>query len=249
MKITAIQEQQKHKDRLNVLVDGTFAFGVHMDVLLDFQLKIGMELTEALVTKIKTADAFRQAYDKALNYLSGRPHSAQEVRQYLRNRLIYKHPDYAGLTGEAKEMFRQDQEVAGERIVDKLRQVDYLDDAAFAKWWISNRQQFRPRGKRLLLLELKSKGVSDGDIATALTTPSEEGHFRSEIEDGKGESREGSDEGFDELGAALKVGEKYGRKYIQSPEREFRQKVGQHLAGKGFDWDTIETVLKRIRQN
>lgn len=252
MKITAIEEQKKRKDRLSVFADGQFAFGVHPDVLLDHHLKVGMELDDVKVATVKTDDAFRTSYDKAIGYLSGRPHSAQEVRQYLRDKLIYKHPDYVDLTdSNAKEIFREQQEQSIERIVERLVEQKYVDDAAFAKWWIDNRREFKPRGKRLLLLELKARGVSNADIQAALTTPHEEGHFTGEAEgrhDGMmARWHESGRNADDEVSLAVKASEKYARKYAGLPEREFKQKVGQYLGRKGFDWETIEAAIVALK--
>ena len=44
-------------------------------------------------------------------------------------------------------------------VLEKLRQKKYLDDYAFSAWWIENRSQFRPRGKRALEQELYQKGI------------------------------------------------------------------------------------------
>ena len=46
---------------------------------------------------------------------------------------------------------------------EKLVVLDLLDDLAFAAWWIDQRNTFRPKGKKLLVYELKQKGIS-GEI-------------------------------------------------------------------------------------
>lgn len=254
MKITDVTEQKRNKDRLNVFVDGRFSFGVHPEVWLDFGLKVGREISEEIVNQVKAADDFRQAFDRALNFLSSRPRSRREVEQYLRDKLIYKNSDYAELeSSEEKEKYRAEKAESIERILDRLAEKKYLDDAAFAKWWIDNRRQFRPRGKRLLLLELKAKGVSDADIEAALTTPDEEGHFSSEAAKRPASSVQHPEmdaHSFsvsDEVALAVRVAEKYGKKYMELDEWEFKQKVGRHLASKGFDWEVVEEAIKQVR--
>ena len=244
MKITAIEQQKKNKERFSVFVDGEFAFGVHPDILLDHGLKNGQEIDDQLISAIKTDDSFRVAYDKAIGYLAGRPHSEREVRQYLRDKLIYKLDEYRELAdSEAKTQFRSDKESAIEAIITKLQDRKYLDDVAFAKWWITNRREFRPRDKRLLLLELKAKGVSDADITTALTTPSDEGHFQSE----KQSELSGASERDSEVQLAMGLAEKQRRKYAGSDERQFRQKMSRFLAGKGFEWEVIDEVITKMK--
>lgn len=239
MHISAIEPQQKHKERVSIFLDGQFAFGLYMDVVVDYRLKVGQELSDSLVEELKTADAFRAAYDKALGYLAVRPRSEREVKQYLRNKLIYQHPDYAGISHEEKDTFVSTQERSISKIMQKLSDASFIDDAAFAKWWIDNRRQFRPRGKRLLLLELQAKGVSAQDIETALITPDETGHFRSETEKGGQQ--------YDEAADAYVLAEKYARKHMSMDEYQFKQKVGRYLASKGYDWDIIEVVVKKLR--
>ncbi len=55
-----------------------------------------------------------------------------------------------------------------ERIMNKLREQKLVDDLAFAMFWISNRQQFRPSGERLLKMELRQKRIADDVIVQAL---------------------------------------------------------------------------------
>jgi regulatory protein len=161
------------------------------------------------------------------------------VRQQLRDKLIYHHPDFVEQTEHTKELFIETQTASIEVIIQKLQANNLIDDATFAKWWIQNRQTFQPRGKRLLLLELKTKGVSDLDIATALTTPNEEGHFHSEVKESAPPS---------ESDTALLLAQTFLRKHPRITPKEYSTKVARHLASKGFDWDTIKQALTRLNQ-
>jgi regulatory protein len=73
-------------------------------------------------------------------YLSYRPRSEAELRQWLRRR------DFAS-------------EVAEEAIT-RLREQNLCDDFAFAQFWKDNRLSFRPKSKRLIEKELRDKKVS-----------------------------------------------------------------------------------------
>lgn len=235
MTITDITQQQKNKDRLNIFIDGKFSFGLHLDVVVNHRLKKGLDVTDEMIKKLQSDDAFQQAYDKTLGYLARRPRSVHETRQYLRDKLIYRHPDYSAHTDSAsKDSFSSTQEELIEQIINQLQQRNYLDDIAFAKWWIANRREFKPRGKRLLLLELKTKGLSNQDIHTALTTPSEEGHFSSERTE------------YSEKDAATQLASKRYKKYSHLPQLEQKQKLSQYLTGKGFEWDIINEVLNEL---
>ncbi len=238
MKITDIATQQKNGDRVNIYVDGQFAFGLHIEVLLQHRLQKNQEVTESQVAELKAADAFRQAYDKSLNFLSVRPRSSREILQYLRQKLIYKHPDYThNSQSDSRLRFIAEQQTSIEQVMARLTEAGYIDDVAFARWWITNRQRFRPRGKRLLLLELKAKGVSTADIEAALMTPREEGHFSSELTE------------FNEAEAATQLATKYLKKHNQLSNYEQKQKLSRYLAGRGFDWDVINQVTQELLQD
>lgn len=55
-----------------------------------------------------------------------------------------------------------------QRVLDKLREHSYVDDLAFARFWIGNREQFKPMGERALRQELRAKRVADDVIQQAL---------------------------------------------------------------------------------
>jgi regulatory protein len=55
-----------------------------------------------------------------------------------------------------------------DEVVERLIELGYLDDLAFAKAWIESRDRARPRGEVALRRELQSKGLPDETIRTAL---------------------------------------------------------------------------------
>ena len=86
--------------------------------------------------------------DLAYRYLSYRPRSEAEVRQYLRRR------SFGG------EML--------ERAIAELKGQNLVDDLAFAEFWKNNRLSFKPRSSRLIKKELRDKGVA-GEIIGEVT--------------------------------------------------------------------------------
>jgi regulatory protein len=72
-KITAIQPQQKNPQRVNVYLDGDFAFGLAR--VTAGWLKVGQELSEEKISSLQ-----------ALHFLSYRLRSSAEVRQNLAKR-------------------------------------------------------------------------------------------------------------------------------------------------------------------
>ncbi len=55
-----------------------------------------------------------------------------------------------------------------EMLLDRFTEVGLVDDLAFARLWVSSRQQTRGLARRVLALELRRKGVDPDVIAVAL---------------------------------------------------------------------------------
>ncbi|NJM52668.1 MAG: hypothetical protein HC846_04275 [Blastocatellia bacterium] len=80
--ITALKVQAKAKDRVNVSLDGEFAFGLALIHAL--WLKIGQQLSDAEIAELQAADTLEKAQQRALNLISYRPRSVKEVKQRLK---------------------------------------------------------------------------------------------------------------------------------------------------------------------
>ncbi|MBM3187795.1 MAG: RecX family transcriptional regulator [Chloroflexi bacterium] len=150
--VTALRVQKRRKDRVNVYLDGCYAFSLQDVVAAG--LHVGQTLAEGEIEELRRRDNSESAYDKALSYLSYRNRSALEVRRYLRDKEV---PEDA---------------IAG--VMARLERNRLIDDLAFARYWVENRRTFRPRGAWALRAELRQKGVRDEVISTALEDQDEE---------------------------------------------------------------------------
>jgi len=110
-----------------------------------------------------------------------------------------------------------------EAVLGQLRDHQLLDDAAFASYWVEQRQAFRPRGAHVVRGELRRLGVKPGDLQAAV------------------ESLEPQAE---EL--AFRAAQKRAGQLSELDERTFTTKLSQFLARRGFDWDTIAAVVRRL---
>jgi regulatory protein len=146
--ITALRFQKRGQRRVNVYLDGDYAFA--LQAVLAAPLRVGQTLSSEAICELQKRDAAENAYEKALAYLSYRPRSRAEVVTYLEGRKV-------------------ETEVAN-MVVDRLAKAGLLDDEAFAQFWVENREQFRPRGTRALRWELQRKGVPPAAIERALQT-------------------------------------------------------------------------------
>src|SRR3989344_3020248 len=94
-------------------------------------------------------DGFEKFYNKALKFLSYRPRSEKEIRDYLKIK-------------NQKSKIKNDDKVI-ESIISKLKEYKFLNDEEFVKWWIEQRTTFKPRSLKLIKIELGQKGI-DKDL-------------------------------------------------------------------------------------
>ena len=201
--ITALVAQKKNPDRANVYLDGKFAFG--LAAIEAVRLKRGQVLTDADIERLQAADDVEQAREKALRFLSNRPRSEWEVRQNLLK---------AGYGDETID-----------RVLERLRGVALVDDAAFVRYWIENRAQFKPRGVVALRQELRLKGV-DREVIDAVLE----------------ESAQAEDQ------AALQAALAKADRYRQLPRPEFAQKLSAYLMRRGFNYEIVREAVQAAWQ-
>ncbi len=119
---------------------------------------------------------------------------------------------------------KQYEEAVIEAAIERLVAEGLIDDAEFARFWSENRTTFRPRGTRALRYELRQKGVANEDMEDALAA-------------------------VDEDEAAFAAVERKAEAWRNLPEDEFKQKVLNFLARRGFGYATARGVLQRLRED
>lgn len=150
--ITSLKVQKRNRERVNVYLDGEYAFGLSRIVAA--WLKIGQELDETEIEALQAEDAQEVAYQRSLNFLSFRDRTESEIRKYLSDK------DIPATTIEY--------------VVERLQRSGLLNDRRFAESWVENRSEYRPRGRRALAYELRRKGVSEEAINAAVESVDEE---------------------------------------------------------------------------
>lgn len=150
-------------------------------------------------------DNFQKFYDRALRFLSYRPRSEKEITNFLKKKKV--EPPIIS------------------KIIKKLKEQNFINDEEFTKWWIEQRTHFRPRGIRVIKLELRQKGISQEIIDEILSN-----------EDIKILSEE----------SARKLIEKKIISYKGLPKQELYQKLSQFLLRRGFDWETVKEVIDEV---
>jgi len=143
-KITALRMGRGRRKRVNVFLDGRFAFSLEAEVVLKEGLQVGQELSSSQIEALTGYDHFHRCLNTAARYLSYRPRSESEIRERLHQR---------GFDGDSVEA-----------VITKLRTQGLVDDMAFAQFWKDNRESFSPRSQWLTKLELRRKGVASDII-------------------------------------------------------------------------------------
>lgn len=199
MQITALEIQKRNKERVNVYLDGEYAFS--LNVIKAAALRKGQELTEAEIAALQGEDSVGQAVDSAARFLAYRPRSTAEVRRNLFEKGM---PD-----------------AVIDQAVERLEQMGYLDDHAFAKFWMENRQNFKPLSQRALRYELRQKGVSDDIIDGVLG-------------------------GLEDEKAAYNAAQSQVRRLRNTTPENFRVRLGVFLQRRGFSHHTAHDVINRL---
>jgi regulatory protein len=207
MTITGISIQIKDKNRVNISVDGAYRFSLDIFQVGDLGIKIGKEYSEEELVALETESQFGKLYTRALEYCLTRPHSGKEMCDYL----YKKTRDIRTKTGSVKQGVSTE---ITSRVYNRLLERGYIDDEAFTRFWVENRNLRKGMSKRKLIAELRAKGVDQAIIDEQLTnsTRSDQGELQKII----------------------------AKKRVRYPDI---QKFMQYLARQGFSYDDITSAL------
>ncbi|MEE8347097.1 MAG: RecX family transcriptional regulator [Dehalococcoidia bacterium] len=202
MRVTAVEKQRRGK-RVNLYLDGRFTLSLSAEVAAQAGLRAGDELDDEALRSLRETESRSGAMATALRLLSYRPRSESELRQRLDRR------------GTPPDLV--------EATLQRLRELNLVDDTAFAQAWVESRHRTSPRGRRLLRQELGAKGV-DSDVLRPLL------------------------EQIDEADAALRAASRRALSLRTHPYPEFRRRLGDFLRRRGFDYDTVRRTVERLWQ-
>lgn len=197
--ITGLKQQVKRADRVSVYLDGEYGFGLHRSVAASLQ--VGQQLRPPEIEQLKRLDRIETAVQRAARLVAGRPRSEHELELRLK-RQGYE-PDEV------------------EQAIERLRSGGLVDDLEFARAWVENRMDFRPRGTIALRSELRRKGVAREVIDQAL-------------------------EDFDEAEAARRAAVAGARKYQHLSPDDYRRRLSAYLSRRGFNYQTISPLLREL---
>lgn len=196
--ITALTMQKRHNERVNLFLDGAYAFSLSLDVAIG--LKRGQCLSPDEILALQHDDEILRAYHDAIRLLGYRPRSRAELERRL---------DQKGFAPAAVA-------AALQRLIDKR----YVDDDAFARYWLEQRQRSRPRGARAIGYELRQKGVDHDTINRVL-------------------------DDVDEDAAAWAAIERKLNRWQALDEATFRKKAVGFLSRRGFAYSAVRSACQK----
>ena len=160
---------------------------------------------------------YEKLLQASIRFVSYRPRSEKEIRDFLETKLK-RWKTFGGTVVQ--------------KVVDRLAELGYVDDAKFAAWWIEQRQTFKPKGMRLIIQELKAKGISREFLEDVVC------QFSSD--------RNKVDKLLDEAKAARGAVQKKLLLWQKLPLLVRKKKLFDFLSRRGFSWDTISRVIDEV---
>jgi regulatory protein len=176
---------------------------LRLDVVAMGRLVVGQELSPARRAELEAEDQRLGALEAALKLVAAGPRSERDLRERLTRR-----------RGFGRE--------AVDHAVGRLRELGYLDDSVFARYYVEARQA-SPRSKRALSFELSRKGVAKLHVEAAL-----EAHSDAE--------------------AAYAAAQRRVRSLATADRQTFERRLGSFLASRGFGYGVARSTVARCWQ-
>ena len=198
--ITAITPQLKDKRRCNIFIDGKFYCGMLLETAVKNRLKTGTTVSEDELSAMQFDSEKQTALDKALTHISASKKTEKQIRDFLKSKGYLS--------------------AVNDYVIAKMREYGFIDDYEYAKDYFALTQ--KKKGKRLIRMELKGKGVSEEEIDKALLETDEEV----------------------ELSSAVALLEKYMKN--KPLDKQTLYKAFKYLLGKGFEYETAKTALEKF---
>ena len=206
--ITALEQQTNDADRTSVFLDGEFSFGVHQDLVVKHDLRVGRTLTPEEVQEIEHDEQYVQAKQRALDYLAHKPRTEEEVRRKLRKQ-------------DAPDLVIED-------VVERLYELNYLDDEAYAHDYAHNRFASKKYGPVRIRRELVERGIDRHVADDAVDVLFAEEDVRA--------------------AARTHAEKRWPRLADEDDPRRRKQKLYRYLRRRGFTSDTITPLIDELER-
>jgi regulatory protein len=193
-------ERQKRRQRIDVHLDGQYGFTVGLDLAIERHLAVGLAIDDAGRRQLESEDQRRRAVASALSLLAVQPRTARDLSDRLRRR-GFPQP-------------------AVDAAIERMRALGYLDDAAYARFYVEARLSATPRSRRALAFELSRKGVEREVAAESVAELSDED-------------------------AAYEAAQRRLRALRGLDRQAFTRRLGAFLSSRGFGYGVARSTIDR----
>ncbi|MBO5926598.1 MAG: RecX family transcriptional regulator [Clostridia bacterium] len=195
--ITDLKPQIKNGKRVSVYLNGSYYCGLDIITVMKNRIKVGDEIEESKLVEIQREAEAGACFESALKYIS----KSVKTEKQVKIKLLEK--------GYLEEIVLE--------TLEKLKDYKFIDDKDYSERYVSTYKN--NKGKKLIELELKNKGISKNDIYESLEL----------VEN--------------ELETAIKIAEKY----VKNKEKDAQtlQKCYKYLISKGFNYEDSLTASKK----
>ncbi len=192
-----------------------------VNIFLDDEFGFGLDTETLIRSGLREGDSITEDRIRELGRRGEEQMAHQAALRYLRRRLRTEQELRIKL--QAAD-FRPE---IIDQVICRLRESGLVDDRKFAQAFIHDLQLRAPLGLRLLRQRLQLKGLTGESIEHLL-------------------AEEASDE--QQRKAALEVAKKYLRKVRRRGTSDLQrmQKTGKYLEQRGFEWQNITPVLRKL---
>lgn len=156
-------------------------------------------------------EKYQKLRDYALKLLSFRPRSVKEIKGKLMQFSLKR-----GISAKIVD-----------QVLEKLKSDNLINDYEFVRWWVDQRQTFKPKGTRAIRLELRQKGI-DKEVIDEVFSQTKDT--------------------VSEFDLARKVIDKKIFSYRHLTTQELKIKASGLLIRRGFTWETIHKVIDSLEQ-
>ena len=202
MRITSTEMDGKEERAYKIYIDNAYSFSVREEDYFRFNLYDKDEISEEEIKIIKNTANFSAAKSKAFVYLSYKFRTEKEVRLKLED-----------------DGFNCD---VTEKVLNELKAEGYINDSLYVRKYLHDRRKLNPKSKRMLMVELRKKGIERQLIL----------------------------EGLEELKLDnILIAEELVRKKFKDldiSQKRLEKKVFQYLQYRGFNAGEIRTVIRKV---
>lgn len=190
------------KGRVIVIFDDGTHFEINREIVEKAGICVGREIDSDNLESSVKEDNFEKCYEAALHFLEYRARSEEELRRHLLLKRKFDNESVA-------------------RSIIKLKEVNLVNDGAFAESWTKDRISFKPKSRLMIKRELLQKGV-DHETASKVTD---------DIDDGE---------------SAYNAGIKKAKLIRNLEYPEFYKRLAAYLVRRGYSGDVVHGAVTRL---